>query len=208
MTQHETGSELERPWHESVSQAEHHHCRERSIALCDSLVAHVFSVRWAQIWTMSPYRWPKVCYVRRPRSPLWLQRRRVMCSAGCMMVAVFTYYLSFPSHVCVVKMSSQLVAIAALSSSLRTRFFSPCGLSCWAVMSACQSRHGVTLCTWGQLLCMSDLWALQQEGLLRKCTEHGWTWVCSKSGGCLAASIFTRFIIESIFAEERGEMLV
>lgn len=61
-----------------------------------------------------------------------------------------------------------------------------------------QSDPGAHESARGQLLCMSDLWALQQEGFLCKCTEHGRTWVRNKSEGCLAAPIFTRFIIGSI----------
>lgn len=67
--------------------------------------------------------------------------------------------------------------------------------------SACQSGPewpGAHESTRGQLLCISDLWALQQEGLWCKCTEQGWTWVHNKSKGCFTAPIFTRLIIGSI----------
>ncbi len=118
---------------------------------------------------------------------------------------VFFHFLC--SHVCLCyKVSSQLELNTALSSSLHTRFFSPCGLRHWAVINACQSGTewpSARESARGQLLCIFDLWALQQEDFLCKCNEHGATWVHNKSEGCLTAPIFTRFIIGSTLS--RGE---
>lgn len=104
--------------------------------------------------------------------------------------------------------SSKLEANAVRSSSLHARFFSPCGRSCWAVVSARQSGPEWPLCAWvRERSTVVYVWPLSSAaGVLILQVHRTWldlAGVCDKSEGCLAASIFTRFIIESILL--RGE---
>lgn len=96
-------------WGWVVSQAEHHRCRERPRALCDSLVEHVFPVHSTQSWMITTYtELPKLYHVRRPQSALRFQGRRVMLSSqhndnDYISLFMFPHWLSvfFPHCVCV-----------------------------------------------------------------------------------------------------------
>lgn len=102
---------------------------------------------------MTTNRWPELSHVRRPQSALWLQKWRVMFFVGsCQqsdsdctrphfssLVISWCFSLSLsPLCVCY-KVSSQLEANAALSSSLHARFSHPVALARRAVIPACQS---------------------------------------------------------------------